>query len=127
MAPALTGSGASARVTERSADAATVVVATPLLSAGLGSLVADAAVAVLLITLPAVTAASTCTTSVNAALPMANVAFVQETVPLLPSAGVVQLQPPGAASETNVVPLGKVSVKVAVVAALGPALLAVIV
>ena len=105
MPPTVSGSGASASVTERSADAATVVVAVAALLAGVGSVVADEIVAVLP-SVPAAVAASTCTTSVNAAVPIANAAFVQDTVPPAPMAGVVQLQPAGDVSDTNVVPAG---------------------
>lgn len=46
---------------------------------------------------------------------------LQVTVPVPPTAGVVQLQPEGTDSAWNVVPAGSVSVSVALVASLGPA------
>ena len=128
MVPAITGSGESTFVTDKSAEPApTVVAAVALLLPGVGSVVADDNVAVLLSTVPALTPAPTCATRVNAALPMANDAFVQLTAPAAPTAGVVQLQPAGEVSDTKVVPVGKVSDSDTVDALLGPALLAVIV
>src|SRR6266852_2662421 len=109
--PAVTGSGVSTFVNERSADAATVVVAVPLSLPGFGSLVADEAVAVLEMTVPAAVDGSAATVSVNTALPTARLGFEQETVPPAPTAGVVHDQPPGDDSATNVVPAGKVSDK----------------
>ena len=74
------------------------------------------------------TPGSTRATRVNTALPMANDACVHETVPLAPTAGVVQLQPAGEVSETKLVSLASsVSTKVTEVASLPPALVAVIV
>jgi len=61
------------------------------------------------------------------ALPTGILAILQEIVPPAPTAGVVQLQPPGDASDTNVVPAGNVSDKLVETAELGPALVAVIV
>ena len=113
-------------VIERSALAPTVVVAVPLSSPGLGSLVAEEAVAVFVITVPAMTEPSTATTSVNAALPTPSEEAEQETAPPEPTAGVVQDQPPGLASETKVVPAGSVSASEADAALLGPALVTVI-
>lgn len=113
-------------VTERSADPVpTVVVAVALSLPGFGSVVADDTVAVLLITVPTVTPAPTCTTRLKTALPDANEAFEQETVPPAPTAGVVQLQPPGNESDTKVVPADRVSDSATVAALLGPMLLTV--
>lgn len=115
-------------MTERSADPVpTVVVAVTLSLPGFGSVVADATVAVLLITVPTVTPAPTCTTREKTALADASEAIEQETVPAAPTAGVVQLQPPGAASDTKVVPADRVSDNATVAALLGPMLLTVIV
>ena len=120
----MAGSGASVTVTDRSAEPApTVVAAVALLLPGVGSLVADETVAVLLIKVPAATPASTCTTKVNAALPIASEATEHETVPAAPTAGVVQIQPAGDASDTKVVPAGRVSARVTDAALLGPMLL----
>ena len=52
---------------------------------------------------------------------------VQVAVPVPPTGGVVHVQPAGAASETNVVFAGTLSVSETLVAALGPALFSVMV
>ena len=52
--------------------------------------------------------------------------FVQETVPVAPTAGVVHDQPPVVDSDTKVVPAGSVSVKLALAALLGPLFVSVI-
>src|SRR5437016_4786002 len=76
LLPALTGSGESLLVTARSALVCTVVVAAPVLLPGVGSVVALAAVALLLIVLPLTALALTLTTIVNTAVsPAATVAF----------------------------------------------------
>lgn len=59
LVPALTGSGVSTFVTDRSAIAATFVVAVALSLPGFGSAVAEVTVAVLLKTVPAPTDAPT--------------------------------------------------------------------
>ena len=130
LLPTTTGSGLSTFVTERSAlpaAAATVVVAVAELFAGLGSVVVEETDAVLVMTVPPAVAPSTATTSVNDALPAIMLAFVQEIEPVAPTAGVVQLHPPGDDSTTNVVFAGTESVSVTFAAAFGPALLTVIV
>ena len=126
--PAVTVVTPSLLVTERSADVATVVVVVALSLAAFGSLVAAETVAVLLMTVPAATLAPTWTMSVKVwVAPAARLAIVQVTVPLPPTAGVVQLKPAGAVSETKVVPAGRVSVRLTLWAALGPALATVMV
>src|SRR5215213_4144034 len=128
LLPGVNGSGESVFVTDRSAEPVpTVVVAVPLLLAPFGSVVVVAAVAVFVMTVPSATAAPTLTTSVNTALPGARVAFVHEMLPVPPTAGAVHDQPPGDASETNVVIAGTVSLRLTVLALLGPALLTVMV
>ncbi len=127
LLPATTGSGVSTLVTDKSADAATAVVAVALLLALLLSPVFDVTVAVLLRTVPAATDGATAVVSVNTALPTANDTFEQDTVPVAPTAGVVQDQPATAGNETKVVPAGSVSLHDAVVAASGPLLVTVIV
>ena len=107
-------------VTDRSALAPVVLLAVALLFAGLGSVVVDAIVAVLLIV--PVAAALTATTSVNVALPGAKVGFEQ----LIVAPG-VHVHPGGGVIDTNVVPAGSTSVSVTVVALLGPALIAMMV
>ena len=127
MSPAVTGSGESVFVIDRSAEAATVVVSVSLSLPGLGSGVVDDAVAVFDSTVPAATDGATATTKVKSAGPGANDVFVHDTVPPAPSAGVVQLHPPGDDNDTKVVPAGNVSLKDAAAALLGPAFVTVIV
>ena len=55
------------------------------------------------------------------------IGFVQVTVPLAPTAGVVHDQPATAGSETKVVPAGSVSLHDALAAASGPLFVTVIV
>ena len=105
----------------------TVVVAVALLLVGSESLLADATVAVFERTVPAETSALTETARVKTALPTGIDGELHETVPLAPTAGVVQLQPPGADRDTNAVPAGKVSDQLAASAGSGPALFTVIV
>ena len=104
--PATTGSGESTIVSDRSAEVETVVVAVALLFAPFGSPVVDVTFAVFESTVPDATVGATATVSVNVAVPTANDGFVQLTVPAAPTAGVVQLQPATAGSDTNVVPVG---------------------
>ena len=105
----------------------TVVVAVALLLPGAGSPLALDTVAVFESTVPCATFASTCTPRVKLALATGIFAILQETVPPAPNAGVVQLQPPGDASDANVVPAGSVSDKTTEAAKSGPALVTVIV
>jgi hypothetical protein len=113
-------------VTERSATAFTVVVAVCELLAALESLVVAETVAVLLI--DAAAAAVGVTTSVNTAdAPLATLGFVQFTVPFAPTAGVVQVHPAGAASETKFTPAGSASLSDALAATAGPLLVTVMV
>jgi hypothetical protein len=75
-----------------------------------GSVVADAAVAVFVMTDPLTTPAFTFTTSVNVATAdAATLGLVQPTVPVPPTIGVVQVHPAAATSETNVVLAGVTS------------------
>ena len=127
LLPALTGSGVSTFVTDRLADAPTVVVAVPLSFPGFGSEVAEETVAVLESTVPALTLGDTATVSVKTALPTPRLGFELETVPPAPTAGVVEDHPPGDERDTNVVPAGSVSVSDTVAALLGPALVTVMV
>jgi hypothetical protein len=127
LLPALTGSGVSIFVVERSAEAVTVVVAVPLSFPVFGSVVADVTVAVLLSTVPAAVGASTFTTRLKTAFPAAKLGIVQEIGPAAPTAGVVHDQPAGEDSETNVVLAGSVSVMLTVDALLGPPLFTVMV
>ena len=98
-----------------------------VLFARYGSLGVGPIFAVLVITVPGGFVALACTTIGNVAVPPgANVAFVHVIVPVVPTAGVVQLQPDGVARETNVVlpliPVGTASVNDALTVA-GPLLI----
>ena len=99
----------------RSADAVTAVVAVEVLSAGSGSLIGLATLAVS-DRLPACAGAVTVTVIVGAVAPVASAGLVQvtETLPALP-----QTQPVPVA-ETNVTPAGSASVTVRLTASDGP-------
>jgi hypothetical protein len=60
-------------------------------------------------------------------LPGASEAIAHEIAPFAPTGGVVHDHPPGADSETNVVPAGNASDSVTEAAALGPPLVTVMV
>jgi hypothetical protein len=73
---------------------------------------------------PAGTLDGTCATRVKSAVaPKTYCASEHETVPVAPTAGVVQLQPRGEASETKVVLPSRLSVTVALLESLGPLLI----
>jgi hypothetical protein len=94
-----------------------------LLLVVLGSEVKELTVAVSLIAVPAGVPAVTFRITGKLAVPAAKLGFVQVIVPAFPAIGVVQDHPVGnGVSEKKVVFAGVVSVKVAVVAALGPLL-----
>jgi hypothetical protein len=113
---ATTGSGESALVTDRSAEAITVVVALAVLLAVLGSLSVAVTLTLLVIVPPSVGALTTIVTVADPAL--AIVPRLQVTVPALwlqvPWVGVADTKPTLA---------GNVSVTLTPVAVLGPALL----
>ena len=93
---------------------------------GTGSGVADVTVAVFEIAVPVGTAGLTFTVSVKTAgAAGTSDAIEHDTVPPAPTAGVTHAQPPGAASETNVVPTGSVSDSATVTAVDGPRFVAV--
>ena len=93
-----------------------------MLLARFGSLVDDVTVAVLLIAVPAAVPDGTFRTTVKLDDPAAKLALVQLIAPVPPEAGVVQDQPVGTVIELNVVLAGVVSVRLALLAVLGPAL-----
>ena len=94
-----------------------------VLLAKLGSDVDEVTDAVSLIAVPAEVPAVTLSTTVKLAEPAAKLGLVQLIVPALPTAGVLQDHPAGSVPmEENVVFAGVVSVKLAAVATLGPAL-----
>src|SRR6266511_4102671 len=126
----MTGSGVSVLVTTRSADASTTVVWVAELLAAFGSVVVVVTVAVLLSVEPLAALGLTWTTRVKVALaPAAKLAAVAVKVPVPPTGGVVRLNagPLVCIADTNVVLAGIRSLSVALAAALGPALLTVMV
>jgi hypothetical protein len=75
----------------------------------------------LFVTMPDLAPGATRTRNVNAAtLGDGNVAAVQVTVPFVPTAGVVQVKPPGGPMNSNSRSAGSTSVSTTSVAALGP-------
>src|SRR3990170_6771439 len=110
FAPAVTGSGESDLLTERSAAASTLVVALALLLAGFGSAVTEVTVAVLVITAP--TGALTRTTRRKLAYVHGNVTAVATTTPVPPTVGVWSAKggPEVWRKEIKLVPLGMTSV-----------------
>src|SRR3989441_1259521 len=105
----------------------TVAVAVAELLAGLGSEV-DAELTVAVLEIVPLAMELTWTTMVNVAVaPLASDAAVQLTVPVEPTAGVVQVQPAGCVSDRKVVCAGNGSLMVTLAAAFGPALVTVIV
>ena len=88
-----------------------MVKAEALLFTGFGSPAAEATAAVFVMPVPGNIPGSTTTTRVKRSEPTAKDGLPQETVPPAPTAGVVQVQPPGAARETKVVSAGRVSIE----------------
>src|SRR4051812_33153379 len=110
----MTGSGLSVLVTERSADALTVVVSTAVLLAASASVVVLATMAVLESVEPWRLLALTLTTMVKVAVaPAAKVGTVALTVPVPPTGGVarVKVGPLVWVAETKVVPTGTTSLR----------------
>src|SRR5260221_547877 len=109
MVPAATGSGVPTLVTDRSAEATTVVVAVPLSLPGLGSGVADEAVAVLLTPVPSARLGWPAPTRVKTGLPTPFFFLMIRRPPRSPPFPYTTLFRSGGESETNVVPAGNVS------------------
>src|SRR5436853_7462680 len=123
LLPEVTGSGASDLVTARSACVFTVVVAVAVLLPGVGSLVVEAAIALLLIVLPLAALGLTLTTIVNTAVSLLGIdAFEKTTLPVEPTVGAVVVQPDPVVTvaDTKVVLAGTASVTVTVCAVPGP-------
>jgi hypothetical protein len=118
--PAATGLGLPTFVTARSQSTPTEVVTVVLLFAGLGSLVVAVTDEFAVIVETLRLAGTFTTTIMSAAVPEASVESVQFTVPVLPTAGAVQLQPAGASTDWNVVFVGVASVKLTPDAVAGP-------
>src|SRR5438093_13635725 len=124
LPPAATGFGEAELVVTMSAwvASATTSAAVALLLAAFGSATAELTVTVLLIAVPAAVPAFTFNTKEKLPDPGATLGFVQVIVPVPPTTGTVpQVHPAGGVIDWNVVLGGVVSVKLAVVAALGPA------
>lgn len=125
LLPAITGSGDSVSVTVICACEVvpTTVNALAVLLAEFGSLTEELTVAVFVMTVPFAVPVLTFVISEKvAAVPPAIFNAVHTTLPVLPTGGVVQVQPAGTAMETNVVFAGTASTSVALSAALGPLL-----
>ncbi len=120
--PVRTGLGEPVFARERSAGAGavTLVEAVPLLLAGFGSVTEEDATAVLVSVEPA-EAVTLTTIETRTVEPDGMVPRLKVTVPLVPTAGPVQL--PAGAQETKVVPLGIESLTITPVAGSGPPLL----
>ena len=123
LLPAATEDGDATFVVTRSAwvARATTSAAVAVLLAELGSEIAELTVAVLLTAVPAAVPAVTFKATLKLAEPAAKLGSVQLMVPVAPTAGVVHDHPAGGVTDTNVVFAGVVSVRLAVVAVLGPA------
>jgi hypothetical protein len=120
--PAVTGLGTPLLVTLRSQSTAMVVVVVVVLV--LTELLADRVDVAVVV--PAATLGATLTTTIMLAdAPDARLGSVQVTFPVAPTAGVTQVQPAGAMTDSNVVFVGVASVKFATVAAAGPLLVTV--
>lgn len=105
----------------------TVVNAVAVLLPGVGSDVEDDTFTVFVMTVPIVVPAVTWTTIVKTALELLTIeGLVAVKVPVVPTAGVVTVHPPGAITDTNVVLAGSVSVTDTAAASFGPALVTVI-
>src|SRR5205085_4511777 len=123
--PASTGSGLPVLlVMTRSACVPTVVMALAELLPGLGSMVAEAAVAVFVITVSLAVLASILTTiRKDASSPLAAVALAKTMVPVPPATTAsVRDQPAGTVADTKLVWVGSGSLTVTVCPSLGPAL-----
>src|SRR5262245_61524824 len=125
LLPANTGSGESLLVTARSAIAIAVVVAVPVLFAGVGSGVVLAASGLLVIVVLCGVLVLQLTTTVNTAVsPARTEALEKTTLPVPPTAGLEMLHPLPVVTtaDTKVVLVGVASVTVTVCASLGPLL-----
>ena len=123
LLPAATEVGAAEFVTTRSAcvASATTSAAVALLFAEFGSVTAELTLTVSLIAVPAAVPAFTFSTKEKLPDPGATLGLVQVIAPVPLTAGVVHDHPAGGVIDWKVVFAGVVSVKLAVVAVLGPA------
>ena len=123
--PAVTGLGLPLLVTVKSHDWLTLVTTVVVLLAALGSVVVVETVEVAVTVVATTVGATFTTTTMSAAAPAASDGSLQTTFPVLPTAGVVHVQPAGASTDWYVVLVGVASVMVATVAAAGPLLVTV--
>src|SRR3984957_18909 len=123
LAPAATGFGVPLLVTARSQSSFTPVKTVVLLLLAFGSEVV-ALTEEFAVRLPWATVDGTFTTkTMFAVAPDARLAeSLQVTVPAVPTAGVIHVQPAGASTDWNVVLVGVASVKLAPAAGAGPLL-----
>src|SRR5436305_1782405 len=124
LLPAITGSGASDLVTDRSMRRMTLVIATSMLLPGVGSPVPLVTVAVLVMVAPLAVLELTLTTMVKVAVSaLATEALVKVMVPV-PPAGTASVrdQPAGVVTDTSVVFAGVGSLIVTDCASDGPLL-----
>src|SRR3977135_3834797 len=123
LPPAATETGEAELVVIKSACVAraTTSVAVTLLLPALGSAVEELMVAVSVITVPEGVPAFTFTTTGKLAVPDAKLGFVQVIVPALPTVGSMHAHPTGIGlRDTKVVFGGVTSVKLELVAGVGP-------
>src|SRR5580765_7692497 len=126
LLPAMTGSGLSALVIERSALVPTAMLELALLFPGLGSAVTALTVAVSLIRVPNGVLLFTLTVTTNVALtPLFTVAMLHVMAPFAPTAGVTHDQPTGTGKDTKVVFAGVAPENVTASAFEGPPLVAI--
>src|SRR5579864_4814410 len=119
--PAVTGLGVPLLVTARSQRLPTPVTIVVLLLLAFGSDVVAVTEEFAVSGPPAILAGTLTTMTISAALPEARPEeSVQTTFPLDPTAGVVQVQPAGARTDSNVVGPGVASVKLTPFATAGP-------
>src|SRR5579864_3565436 len=120
FAPAATGLGVPLLVTAKSQAAPTLVETVVLLLDELGSLVVAVTDEFAVIVVGATLAGTFTTTIMSADAPEARLGSLQVTVPVAPTAGVVQVHPAGAITDWNVVFVGVASVKTTPDDAAGP-------
>src|SRR5258706_16101833 len=123
--PAMTGSGLSALVIERSALVPIAMLELALLLPELGSAVTEPTVAVSVMRVPTGVLLFTLTVTTKVALtPLFKVAMVHVMAPVPPTAGVTHAQPTGTGKDTKVVLAGVAPENVTVIALAAPPLVA---
>jgi hypothetical protein len=97
--PAVTGLGLPLSVTVKSQESLTAVTTLVLLFDAMGSEVVADTVEVAVMVAATTDGATFTTTTISAEAPDASVGFVQVTLPVPPTAGVVQVHPAGAMTD----------------------------